>query len=183
MSSRNRDQAADSAGAEHVDAAIGDSEPTAASEIEQLRKDIDEASDRVLRAKAELENYRTRARREMEEERKFANLPLLRDLLPVLDNVQRAIAAAEKTPASANLLEGFKMVSQAFENVLARHQCRRIEALNQPFDPAFHEAISQQPSTEHPPSTVVMVVQDGYTLHDRVVRPAQVIVSTAPPAA
>ena len=138
---------------------------------------MNEASDRLLRAQAELENYRKRARRELEEERRYANMPLLRDLLPVFDNIQRAIAAAEKTPDASKLLEGVKMVAQNFDLALSRHHCRRIDALGKPFDPAVHEAISQQPSADHPPNTVLMVVQDGFVLHDRVVRPAQVIVS------
>lgn len=176
------------AAAEAADAALGEEAPTvatqqsanAASELERLRGDLSEAGDRVLRAQAELENFRKRARREMEDERRYANMPLLRDLLPVVDNIARAIAAAEKSQNTGTLLDGFKMVSQALEGVLARHDCKRIEALNQPFDPAFHEAISQQPNPDVPAHTVLMVVQEGYTLHDRVVRPAQVIVSAAP---
>jgi molecular chaperone GrpE len=159
-----------------ADAALEASE----NELTKLRSDIEDANDRVLRAQAELENYRKRARREMEDERRYAIMPLLRDLLPVIDNLSRAIAAAEKAPGGNGLLAGVKMISQSLADVLARHDCKKIEALHQPFDPAFHEAISQQPSDEYPANTVTMVVQDGYTLHDRVVRPAQVIVSSAP---
>ena len=107
-------------------------------------------------------------------------MPLLRDLLPVVDNIQRAIAAAEQAHGGGSLLEGVKLVAQALEAGLAKHDCKRIEAQGQPFDPAVHEAISQQPSADVPPGTVLFVAQDGYTLHDRVVRPAQVIVSTSP---
>jgi molecular chaperone GrpE len=149
-------------------------------EIDQLRNEINEANNRALRAHAELENYRKRARRELEDERRYANLPLLRDLLPVVDNIQRAITAAEKNAEQGGLLDGIKMVAQTLNNALARHHCVRIEALNKPFDPAFHEAISQMPSPDHPPHTVLMVAQEGYTLYDRVVRPAQVIVSSTP---
>jgi molecular chaperone GrpE len=161
--------------AEGADAALEASEV----EIGKLKADLDDATDRVLRAQAELENYRKRARREIEDERRYATLPLLRDVLPVLDNFQRAIAAAEKTESTA-LLDGVRMIAQTLLAVLAKHDCKQIEALHKPFDPAFHEAISQQPTAEHPPGTVVLVAQDGYTLHDRVVRPSQVIVSTAP---
>jgi molecular chaperone GrpE len=157
-------------------------EETAAAEIERLRADLQEAGDRMLRAQAELENYRKRARRELDDERRYALMPLLRDLLPVVDNIQRAIAAADKSPDAASLLDGIKMVAQNLESALARHQCVRIDALNKSFDPAYHEAISQQPSAQHPPHTVIFVAQDGFTLHDRVVRPAQVVVSTAPAA-
>ncbi len=151
-------------------------------EIGKLKADLDDASDRVLRAQAELDNYRKRARRELEDERRYACLPVLRNLLPVVDNIKRAIAAADKSPSGANLLDGVKLIAQNLESVLAQHDCKRIEALGQPFDPTFHEAISQQPSAEYPPNTVTLVAQDGYVLHDRVVRPAQVIVSTAPAA-
>lgn len=151
-------------------------------ELEQLRADLREATDRVLRAQADLENYRKRARRELEEERRYANLPLLRDLLPVVDNIQRAIAAAEKSPEGGGLLDGIRMVASSLEATLARHHCKRIVALREPFDPAVHEAIAQQPAADVPPHTVVAVAQDGYLLYDRVVRPSQVVVSILPPS-
>ena len=150
-------------------------------EIEQLRAELEEAKDRVLRAQAELENYRKRVQREMDEQRRYAALPLMRDLLPVLDNMGRAIEAAETTHDTASLLEGVKMVFDQFLDALARHDCSEIVALHEPFDPNLHQAISQQPSADYPANTVVLVSQSGFRLHDRVVRPSQVIVS-APPA-
>jgi molecular chaperone GrpE len=150
------------------------------SEIARLRAEADEANDRALRAQAELDNYRKRAQREIVDERRYAAVPLVRDLLPVLDNVYRAIAAAQKAPSPNGLLEGVRMVAQSLESVLARHDCKKIDALHKPFDPSYHEAISQQVTSEFPPNTVVAVAMDGYTLHDRVVRAAQVIVSKAP---
>ncbi len=149
-------------------------------QINKLRADLDDASDRVLRAQAELENYRKRARRELEDERRYAAMPMLRDLLPVVDNMQRAIEAAEKLPQPAGLIDGIKLVTQSLITAMAKHHCHKIDALGQPFDPAVHEAISQQPSADHEPNTVILVAQEGYVLHDRVVRPAQVIVSSAP---
>jgi molecular chaperone GrpE len=146
-------------------------------ELEQLRSQAAEAQDRYLRSQAELENTRKRLRREMDEERRYAELPLLADLLPVIDNVDRAIEAAEKNADAATLLAGFKMVSQQLNNVLEKHHCQPIQAEGQPFDPAVHQAIMQQPSNEYPDNTVVAVGQTGYTLYDRVVRPAQVVVS------
>ena len=163
-------------GADAADAAFAASE----TEIAKLRGELEDASDRVLRAQAELENYRKRARRELDDERRYAAMPLLCDLLAVLDDIYRAIEAAEKSPQAAGLLDGVKLVAQSLEAALAKHDCKRIDALGKPFDPAFHEAISQQPSADHPPSTVVLVAQEGYVLHDRVVRPSQVIVSTSP---
>jgi molecular chaperone GrpE len=148
--------------------------------LEQLRADLEAAQDRLLRSHAELDNYRKRAAREIEEYRRYANLPLIRDLVPVLDNLERAIAAAETSRDVAGLLEGVKLVDRNLEDVLARHDCVRIAALDQPFDPNLHHAISQQATDRVPPGTVVLVSQAGFRLHDRVVRPSQVIVSTSP---
>jgi molecular chaperone GrpE len=153
--------------------------PLGTEAVEQkLRSELAAAKDRELRVHAELDNYRKRAARELEDRLRYANMGLLRDLLPVIDNVDRAIEAAEKNADAAALLEGFKMVSQALGDVLKRHHCVRIEALGAPFDPNVHHAVMQQPSEEHPANTVLMVTQNGYQLHDRVVRPSQVIVST-----
>jgi molecular chaperone GrpE len=167
-----------------VDNSPADSPVEAAEEslLDQLRNDLDEAKDRVLRSQAELENYRKRAAREIEDHRRYANLPLMHDLLPVLDNIERAIAAAEKTQDVAGLLEGVKLVARQFEETFARHHCLRIGALHLPFDPHLHHAISQQATDEFPPNTVVLVAQPGFQLYDRVVRPSQVIVSRAPDA-
>lgn len=147
------------------------------SPLESLRAELQEAKDRTLRVQAELENYRKRAARELQEDRRYANLPLMRDLVPVLDNLDRAIEAAEKQHDVGGLLEGVKLVARQFEEVLQRHYCIRIQALNEPFDPHLHQAILQQSSDEHPVGTVLLVTQAGYQLHDRVVRPSQVIVS------
>lgn len=168
------------AAAAAADAIMDETGAARGGEVEVLRKELATAKDRALRTQAELDNYRKRTRKEIEDERRYAQLPLLSDLLPVLDNVSRAIQAAEKSPDASGLLAGFKMVSQQLENVLLRHHCQRIEALHEPFDPHVHAAIMQQPSSEYPPNTVVQVAQEGYQLHDRVLRPSQVIVSTSP---
>jgi len=150
------------------------------AEAERLSAELAQTHDKMLRAQAELENYRKRARRELEDERRYASVPLLRDILPVLDNIYRAIAATEKNPATASMVEGVRMVAQNLETMLAKHHCVKINAMGKPFDPAFHEAIAQQPSTDLSPHTVMAVAVDGYIVHDRVVRPAQVVVSIAP---
>lgn len=155
---------------------------TAPGNVETLRQELHAAQDRALRSQAELENYRKRMRREMDDERRYAQLPLLKDLLPVIDNIGRALQSAEKNPDGTGLLEGVKLVAQQLDGVLARHHCTSIEALDKPFDPHLHQAVLQQPSAEHPAGTVLTVTQEGYQLHDRVLRPAQVIVSAAPPA-
>ena len=145
--------------------------------VGQLKAEAAENRDRALRAQAELDNVRKRMQREMDDERKYANVPLLRDLLPVIDNVGRAIEAAQKSADAAAIVEGFKMVQQQLEATLGRHDCRKIDALHKPFDPHLHMAILQQPSADHKPGTVIMVTQEGYQLHDRVLRPSQVIVA------
>jgi molecular chaperone GrpE len=147
--------------------------------LDQLRNDLEETKDRVLRSQAELENYRKRAAREIEDHRRHANISLIRDLLPVIDNIERAMLAAETTQDVNKLLEGVRLVAQQFEAALEKHHCVRIGALHQPFDPHLHQAILQQPTDEFPPGTVVTVSQPGFKLYDRVVRPSQVIVSSA----
>jgi molecular chaperone GrpE len=153
-------------------------EGPANDEIARLRADLAAAQDLQLRALAELDNYRKRAAREMQEQQRFAQIPLMRDVLPALDNVQRAIDAAEKTHDAASLLAGIKLVAQQLQDALKRHHCISIPALNAPFDPHVHEAILQQPSAEVPANHVLQEVRPGYRLFDRVVRPSQVIVST-----
>lgn len=154
-----------------------------ADNLDQLRAELQRERERTLRAQAELENFRRRSQREIDDTLRYAAAPVLRDLLPVLDNVGRAIAAAESTPDAAGLLEGFKMVAKQLEEVLERHYCTRIEAQGEPFDPNLHEAISQQPTDEHAPNTVVNIAQDGFRLHERVLRPSQVIVAIPAPEA
>jgi molecular chaperone GrpE len=151
------------------------------SNADQLTADLAAANDRVLRLQAEMQNLRNRTSREIADERKYSALPVLRDLLPVIDNIDRAIEAAEKAGEADNLLEGFRLVRQQLMTTLSRHQCEPIPADGQPFDPHFHQAILQQPSADVPAGYVMMVTQPGYKLHERVVRPAQVIVSSGPP--
>ncbi|MHB8902393.1 MAG: nucleotide exchange factor GrpE [Thermoguttaceae bacterium] len=153
-----------------------------AADLGRLQTELEEAKNRALRSSAELENFRRRANRQIEDERRYANLELLRALLPIWDNMQRAVEAARSAGETGSLLEGFRMVSSQLENVLERFHCVRIEAEGRPFDPNLHEAISQMPSADQAPGTVLVVTQLGFLLHDRVVRPCQVVVSTSPPA-
>jgi molecular chaperone GrpE len=137
--------------------------------------------DRLLRLQAEMQNLRNRTSREIAEERRYAALPIVRDLLPVIDNIDRAIDAAEKAGEAENLLSGFRLVKQQLHTILTQHATEPISPEGEVFDPHYHEAILQQPSGEVPAGHVSMVTQTGYKLHDRVVRPAQVIVSSGPP--
>jgi molecular chaperone GrpE len=146
--------------------------------------------ERVLRLHAEMENLRTRTARELANQRRYGCLPLLKDILPVIDNIDRAIESAQQEDQSAGqkneakpcmnpngLLEGFQLVRQQLLSILEQHHCEPIDALGQPFDPQFHEAILQQPSEDQPKDHVMMVTQAGYRLYDRVVRASQVIIS------
>jgi len=151
----------------------------AAAELAPERE-IEDLRNRLLRTQAELENFRKRSARELMEQRKYAAAGLLTDLLPVIDDVQRAIEAAEKAGESPQLLEGFKITKNTLLEVLQRHDCRFIAAQGEPFDPHLHDAILMQPSAEAAPGTVLHVAREGYTLHDRVIRPAQVIVASEP---
>lgn len=149
-------------------------------ETESLEHQLKQASDRILRLQAEQENLRRRMGRQIEDERRYASMPLLRELLSVMDNMDRAIDSAERSHDSNSLLDGIKLVGQQLSTVLSQHHCKPIEAIHQVFDPNLHEAILQQPSGEYPEGTVIQVSQVGYLLHDRVVRPSQVVVATTP---
>jgi molecular chaperone GrpE len=146
----------------------------------KLEGELREANERAIRAQAELDNFRKRSRREAEEERRYAALPLIRDLLSVMDNLDRALEAAEKTQQGSSLVEGVKMVAIQFTTYLDQHGCRKIPAIGLPFNPHHHEAIAQEPSNEVAAGNVTRIARNGYQLHDRVVRPAQVLVSTGP---
>jgi molecular chaperone GrpE len=132
------------------------------------------------RTRADFENYQKRMKRDLAEERRFAQVPLASDLLAALDNLERATAAAEQAGEKGPLVQGVAMVQTQLLDILRRHGVIPIEAKGQPFDPNHHQAVSQQPSKEHPPMTVLQVLERGYMIHDRVLRPARVIVSAAP---
>jgi molecular chaperone GrpE len=135
--------------------------------------------DRSLRLAADLDNYRKRAAKEREEVQRFGNEKLVKDLLPVVDGLDRALAAAD---AADPLREGVKLVRATLEQALARHGVVGFSAMGAAFDPAQHEALMQVPTREHPPGTVVLEHARGFRLNDRLVRPAMVGVAVEPPA-
>jgi molecular chaperone GrpE len=135
--------------------------------------------DRLLRALADAENTRRRADRSAEEARRYAISDLARELLTVVDNLQRAIAAAEtQGPSAGNepLLVGIRATERMLMRMLERFGVRRIDADGAPFDPALHEAMMEENDPSLPPGTVLRVVEDGYTINDRLLRPARVVV-------
>ena len=176
----------DAAAGDHA-AACSDDTPSTDEQLKarvaELERELQEANDAVLRARAELDNFRKRTERTVQEERKYYPLPFVRDLVSVLDDLHRAIEMAKQSDAGKPFAEGLKMVSDRFEEVLRTHHCLPIEAHGKPFDPNVHEAIGEHPTEELPEGTVSHVARIGFTLHDRVVRPAQVLVSRRPSGA
>lgn len=164
---------------ELVDDAIQASESNQGTEV-HLESELAAQQDRVLRLQAEIQNLRSRQARELADARRYAGIDLIRDILPVLDNIDRAIGAAGDAKEVASLLDGFKLVRQQLVTSLAQHGCTEIPAAGEVFNPDLHQAILQQPSADVPAGEIMMVTQAGYQLHDRVVRAAQVIVSAGP---
>ena len=144
-----------------------------------LESQLADARQQLLRGQADLENYQKRSQRELAEQRRYAALPLARELLNVTDNLKRAIEAAVEAGESEQLVSGVQMVAEQLGTILSQYDCLRIDAKGQEFDPNLHEAIGQVPSQDHPPGTVIQVTQAGYRMHDRVVRPSQVLVAMA----
>ncbi|MBT6157470.1 MAG: nucleotide exchange factor GrpE [Planctomycetaceae bacterium] len=156
-------------------------ELTLEEQLAACRNESQEHYDQMLRARAELENVRKRAQKEQQEIRQFQSMSMIRDLLPTLDNLGRAIEAAGSSDSVDGLLQGVEMVRKQLADALARYSVKPIESVGKPFDPNLHEAVQQLPSADYPAMTVLQEVERGYTLHDRVVRPSKVIVSSEPP--
>ncbi len=148
--------------------------------IEDLKKkasERDQYLDLAQRTRAEFENFQKRNRTDRELERKYAYTSLVRDLLPVLDNLDRALTASQQAGESGSLAKGVAMVQTQFLDLLKRNGITRIDAQDKPFDPNEHEAVMQKPSADHEPNSVLQVLESGFMIHDRVLRPAKVIVS------
>lgn len=151
-------------------------------QLELKDQEVKEIHDRFLRQAAELENYKKRTARERDDAIRFANEYIIKDLLSVLDNLERAIAHAkgEGRGNGEPFVEGVAMVLRGFLDVLTKHGVVQVNAAGQPFDPQKHEAMTQVESEKHPPNTVVDEYHKGYLLHDRLLRPALVSVAKTP---
>ena len=143
----------------------------------ELMEKLKEAHERMLRAAADLDNYKKRAHKEKEEAQKFGNERLLRDFVPVMDNLDRALEHARSNADFEGLLTGVAMTRKQFEEALSRHGVKSFSSVGQPFDPHLHEAMQQVVSPELPPNHVVSELLRGYTLNDRLIRAALVVVS------
>ncbi len=145
----------------------------------RMRHEVEQSRQRVLIAQAELENFRKRTRKDYEEQLRFAALPLVEDLLLVRDNLARAIeAASTSSGATDGLRAGVEMVVKQFDDTMAKHGITPINSVGETFDPNLHQAISQMPSPDHPEGTVAIEATTGFSMHGRVIRPSQVVVST-----
>ena len=152
----------------------------ASADIEDLKRQLAEKQDRLLRALAEVDNVKRRTQREREEYVRYANETLVRDLLPILDNFDRAIDAARATQEATKVVDGVALIQRELLKVLERVGVTRYSALGERFDPNRHEATGRVVSVQQPPDTVVAEMTAGYLLNGRVLRPAQVVVAAAP---
>lgn len=151
-----------------------------ANRAAQTQERLKETHERSLRIAADFENWKKRAAKERDDAQKFGNERLLKDILPVVDNLERALLAAPADDTQAALVEGVKLVLRQFTDVLGRYGVKGFSAVGTPFDPNRHEALMQQETADVAPGTVVSEMAKGYLLHDRLVRPAAVVVAKAP---
>lgn len=145
--------------------------------LDSLRKQADENMERYLRTQADFDNFRRRSRLEKEDFAKYASSKVVEQLLPVLDNFERAIMASKDSKDIESLLKGIEMIQRQLGQVLEQEGLKHLEAVGQPFNPEFHQAIMQVESEEHEEGTVVEELQKGYVFKDKVLRPAMVKVA------
>ena len=153
------------------------------SELEKLLADAAAAREnreKMLRTLAEMENLRKRLDKEKKEYISYANQELLNEILPVLDNFDRALASAGNNPEAASYLQGVEMIYKQLEEVLRRQGLEEIKARGEPFDPFLHEAVQQELSDEYPDGTILEVLLKGYILRGKLLRPAAVKVASNP---
>ena len=148
--------------------------------LSAAEEDAKSKYDQLLRAAAEFDNFKKRSAREIEDFRKYANEALFRDLIVVVDNLERAISSTDENDSDNTcVLEGVKMTHQELLKIFEKYSVKPILSANQPFDPTFHQAMLQEETTEVPENIVLKELQRGYLIHDRLLRPAMVVVSKA----
>jgi molecular chaperone GrpE len=147
------------------------------AKYQELEAELSEVQEQLLRTAADAENFKKRLQREKEEQTRYANESLMRELLPAIDNLERALEHSRSESDQGSLVEGLNMTLKGFLGTLARFGCTQVEAEGKPFDPNFHEAVSQEDSADHEPNTVLNELQKGYMLKERLLRPAMVLVS------
>lgn len=150
------------------------------AKLETAEQEAKENYDRFLRVSAEFENYKKRSAREMSEFRKFSNESLIKEMLSVVDNLERALDSSRSDKqADTGLVQGVDMTLKEILNIFEKFSVKPVESLGKPFDPAFHQAVMQEETDGHPENIVTNEMQKGYMMHDRLIRPSMVAVSTS----
>lgn len=157
-------------------------QPSTEQLLEQVMAERDRVKDQLMRVSADFDNFRKRARKDAEEAERKGREEAIKELLPVVDNLERAVTAAEGAHDAQAVAEGVKMVLKLFEDTAQRMGLERIQAIGQRFDPNIHDAVQQQETSEQAPGTIVAEVVPGYTLGGRLLRAAMVVVAKAPSA-
>ncbi len=191
MADQDKQQSQDQAEAKaesQTEPEAGAENPGEQEDVEALRAKVsalagamEAAKEQVLRSQAEAQNARRRAEQDVEKAHKFGQEKLLSDLLPVVDNLERALASIDtQDQAFKPVTEGIELTLKSFVDVLAKYKVEPVDPQGEPFDPQLHQAMTMVPNPEVEPNTVIDVFQKGYTLNGRLVRPAMVVVSKAP---
>lgn len=173
-----------------IDAEVSEEAPTGEAQVEepvvdplaQLREERDRVRDQLLRTAADFDNFRKRARKEAEDAEKRGREDTIREMLPVFDNLERAVTAGTSATDTTAIVDGLKMVMKLFEDQIQRLGISRVPSIGERFDPTIHDAIQQQETAEHPPGVVIAEVVPGYRYGERLLRPAMVVVSRKPSA-
>jgi molecular chaperone GrpE len=156
--------------------------PAAEDRVAVLEKEKKELHERLLRTAADFDNFRKRSRKELDDARAKAREDVLREMLPVVDNLERALAASETAAGAAGIVDGVKLVLRQFASALDRFEVKGFTSVGEAFDPARHEAIAQVATADAQPGTVVAEMQKGYLMGTRLLRPAMVAVARPPEA-
>ncbi|AFP32289.1 MULTISPECIES: nucleotide exchange factor GrpE [Marinobacter] len=174
-------QAVDKAAEENVEAAEGEPESSPSADLEALQAQVQEFQEQVLRSHAEMQNVRRRAENDVEKAHKFAVEKFVKELLPVVDSLEKAVESTEGHESSGDLVasirQGVELTLDMFLSGLKKFNVERLNPVGEPFDPQYHEAMSMVPAPNAEPNSVVAVMQKGYLLNGRVVRPAMVMVA------
>jgi molecular chaperone GrpE len=169
-----------STGDETTTTVVDAASPSVEAWIAPLREERDRLKDQLLRLAADYDNFRKRSRKDIEEAERRAREETVRELLPVFDNLERAIAAGNQAPDLKSIIEGLNMVLKLFEDHARRLGIERLPSVGERFDPAIHDAIQQKETDEYPPGTVIAEITAGYRLGERLIRPASVVVARKP---
>jgi molecular chaperone GrpE len=159
----------------------GEQDEKPGNPLEEAQAEVARVRDQLLRTAADFDNFRKRTRREVDDAHKRGKEELLRELLPVFDNLERAVVHAEQASDAKAVADGVGMVLKQFQDTLGKVGIKRIAALGGPFDPSLHEAIQQIETNDHPAGTIVAEVQPGYAMGDRLVRASMVVVAKPRP--